>query len=391
MAGYTPVTNFRVKDIYASGNPSKLIVGAELQREFEAINTSVASMTDAYNGPLVNFARKDELATGNASKTVLGAELDAEFDAINAAFSGVSAWTYTRITTFASETTVLGDKIQDELEALGTALRSLWALGRTGMYPIGGGGGNAWFLPPTIIPGIVPYSSAPGTYVVSPSAVLAPRTQAGTGVDRTPDGYEAVGGVVTLSPPARVMVSKALSSTSDTMSARVTGTDVNGNVITEDFSLGSTTRFLLGAKTFKTVTACRILASSIGADGFWCVGKVQHTPDSSSTSLVAYIYGAISIRNSDGALGAVDLLSSLGLMDENYTVDLPGSCSLLFTRAANVGTQTYLINGTETLVIPAGAVGQNTESAATYTALSSLSVSDSNSVWFDIGFKQVLY
>lgn len=132
MAGYKPLTNFRAKDILSPGNPHKLIVGAELQREFEAINSSIASMTDAYNGPLTNFAAKDLLATGNANKKVIGATLDAEFDAIYAAFNGISGWAYTRITTFASETTIFGDKIQDELEAIGTALTAMWASGATG-------------------------------------------------------------------------------------------------------------------------------------------------------------------------------------------------------------------------------------------------------------------
>jgi hypothetical protein len=138
MAGYKPLTNFRAKDILSPGNPHKLIVGAELQREFEAINSSIASMTDAYNGPLTNFAAKDLLATGNANKKVIGATLDAEFDAIYGAFVGVPGWSYTRITTFDGQTTILGDVISDELDAIGTALTSMWEAGSTGSTSSGG-------------------------------------------------------------------------------------------------------------------------------------------------------------------------------------------------------------------------------------------------------------
>lgn len=132
MGIYKPLTNFRLKDSLAPGNPQKLIVGAELQREFEAINASVDSMVGGYNGPLVNYAAKDLLTTGNSSKKVLGAEIDTELAAVDTAMTSVTGWSYTPTTTFASEATVKGDLLQDEFDALGLLLKSRWEAGATG-------------------------------------------------------------------------------------------------------------------------------------------------------------------------------------------------------------------------------------------------------------------
>lgn len=47
MSNYTKTTNFTVKDSLASGNPAKIIKGAEIDDEFDAIATSVATKSDS--------------------------------------------------------------------------------------------------------------------------------------------------------------------------------------------------------------------------------------------------------------------------------------------------------------------------------------------------------
>lgn len=47
MSNYTKTTNFTVKDSLASGNPAKIIKGAEIDDEFDAIQTAVATKSDS--------------------------------------------------------------------------------------------------------------------------------------------------------------------------------------------------------------------------------------------------------------------------------------------------------------------------------------------------------
>ena len=46
MSNYTKTTNFTVKDSLASGNPAKIIKGSEIDNEFDAIQTAVATKAD---------------------------------------------------------------------------------------------------------------------------------------------------------------------------------------------------------------------------------------------------------------------------------------------------------------------------------------------------------
>jgi len=46
MANYTKTTNFAVKDGLASGNPAKIIKGSEIDAEYAAIQTAVATKAD---------------------------------------------------------------------------------------------------------------------------------------------------------------------------------------------------------------------------------------------------------------------------------------------------------------------------------------------------------
>lgn len=47
MSDYTKLTNFAVKDGYTSGNPAKVIKGTELDDEFNAISTALATKYDS--------------------------------------------------------------------------------------------------------------------------------------------------------------------------------------------------------------------------------------------------------------------------------------------------------------------------------------------------------
>lgn len=47
MSNYTKTTNFTVKDSLASGNPAKIIKGGEIDSEFDAIATAVATKSDS--------------------------------------------------------------------------------------------------------------------------------------------------------------------------------------------------------------------------------------------------------------------------------------------------------------------------------------------------------
>lgn len=47
MANYVKTTNFAVKDTLASGNPAKIIKGSEIDAEYTAIQTAVATKSDS--------------------------------------------------------------------------------------------------------------------------------------------------------------------------------------------------------------------------------------------------------------------------------------------------------------------------------------------------------
>ena len=49
MSNYTPITDFGAKDALSTGNPSKLILGTEVDAEFDAIATAVATKIDSIN------------------------------------------------------------------------------------------------------------------------------------------------------------------------------------------------------------------------------------------------------------------------------------------------------------------------------------------------------
>ena len=53
MANYSKTTNFAAKDSLASGNASKVVKGSEIDAEFTAIQTAIATKAD---GTFTNFS-----------------------------------------------------------------------------------------------------------------------------------------------------------------------------------------------------------------------------------------------------------------------------------------------------------------------------------------------
>jgi len=49
MSDYTKATDFASKDGLVSGNPLKVVKGAEIDTEFEAIETAIATKADIHN------------------------------------------------------------------------------------------------------------------------------------------------------------------------------------------------------------------------------------------------------------------------------------------------------------------------------------------------------
>lgn len=73
MSNYVKSTNFATKDSLASGNPAKLIKGTEINTEFDAIASAVASKADAANSTLTGTTTAVNLTvTGTFTATVDG-------------------------------------------------------------------------------------------------------------------------------------------------------------------------------------------------------------------------------------------------------------------------------------------------------------------------------
>lgn len=63
MSDYTKTTDFEAKDALASGNPSKLVKGSELETEFDNVATAIATKVDTTDAAAAGTAGIAELAT----------------------------------------------------------------------------------------------------------------------------------------------------------------------------------------------------------------------------------------------------------------------------------------------------------------------------------------
>ena len=73
MSNYTKSTDFAVKDSLASGNPSKIVKGTEIDTEFSAIQSAVNSKADTNNSALTGTTTAVNLTvSGTFTATVDG-------------------------------------------------------------------------------------------------------------------------------------------------------------------------------------------------------------------------------------------------------------------------------------------------------------------------------
>jgi hypothetical protein len=73
MSNYTKSTDFASKDSLASGNPSKLVKGTEINTEFDNIASAITSKADANNSTLTGTATAVNLTvSGTFTATVDG-------------------------------------------------------------------------------------------------------------------------------------------------------------------------------------------------------------------------------------------------------------------------------------------------------------------------------
>jgi len=73
VSNYVKSTNFATKDSLASGNPSKLVKGTELNTEFDNIASAITSKADAANAALTGTATAVNLTvSGTFTATVDG-------------------------------------------------------------------------------------------------------------------------------------------------------------------------------------------------------------------------------------------------------------------------------------------------------------------------------
>lgn len=73
MSNYTKAVNFAAKDDLASGNPSKIVKGSEIDTEFNSIATAVATKADLASP---TFTGTVTAATVNVSGTLTAGLID---------------------------------------------------------------------------------------------------------------------------------------------------------------------------------------------------------------------------------------------------------------------------------------------------------------------------
>lgn len=73
MSNYTKSTDFATKDSLASGNPSKLVKGTEINTEFDNIASAITSKADSNNSTLTGTATAVNITvSGTFTATVDG-------------------------------------------------------------------------------------------------------------------------------------------------------------------------------------------------------------------------------------------------------------------------------------------------------------------------------
>ncbi len=82
MSDYNKATNFAVKDGYTTGNPSKAVKGTELDDEFNAISSAIASKADTASPTFTGTPAAPTAASGtNSTQLATTAFVKGELDA----------------------------------------------------------------------------------------------------------------------------------------------------------------------------------------------------------------------------------------------------------------------------------------------------------------------
>lgn len=136
MVPYVKQFRFRRKDFLASGDPDKLITGAELASEFKAIARALNSHTVGTYTIITNFAPKDTLPHLAPLKIVDGNELEAEFTAVRTAIIALGG-TYTRVYNFTTlhnaDAEILGLHFEAEFGAIEDAIFAIRFIENSGI------------------------------------------------------------------------------------------------------------------------------------------------------------------------------------------------------------------------------------------------------------------
>lgn len=130
MSNYTKFTNFTVKDSLASGNPSKVIKGAEFDTEFDAIAAAIATKAEVTAFDATNASN---LTTGLAAIVVGGTNSTSTPVAGAVPYGTGSAYAFTDPPTAANQV----------LTSTGTNTEPVWVDPNSLItFPSGGGGGT---------------------------------------------------------------------------------------------------------------------------------------------------------------------------------------------------------------------------------------------------------
>lgn len=115
MSDYTKLTDFAAKDVLSAGDPDKLVLGSELDAEFEAIQAAIATKTDG-NGSVVDGDKGDVVVSGSGLVwTIPGLVTKLTEDTANTAVTNsVTQTVLAQYNMTAGELAVTGDELNVE-------------------------------------------------------------------------------------------------------------------------------------------------------------------------------------------------------------------------------------------------------------------------------------
>ncbi len=142
MSNYTKFTNFTVKDSLASGNPSKVIKGAEFDTEFDAIAAAIATKADTTAFDATNASN---LTTGLVAVAVGGTNSTSIPVAGAVPYGTGSAYAFTDPPTAANQV----------LTSTGTNTEPIWVDPNSLITGGGGGGGGSSTSARTVTPPVL--------------------------------------------------------------------------------------------------------------------------------------------------------------------------------------------------------------------------------------------